>query len=82
MLRGMFLGGNGLADSGVALSIGANGETVVVRMRLGTMLGDEDALNSMFFIKGASGACPCGTLCLDRKNQVGDTLVLQSPQLK
>ena len=63
LLRGMFLGGNGLADSGVALPIGANGETVVVRMRLGTMLGDEDALNSMFFIKGASGACPCGTLC-------------------
>ena len=63
LLRGMFLGNKGLADSGVALPIGANGKTVVVRMSLSTILGDEDALNAMFFIKGASGACPCGTLC-------------------
>ena len=63
LLRDMFLGSKGLADSGVALPIGANGETLVVRMRLCTILGDEDALNLMFFIKGASGACPCGTLC-------------------
>jgi len=63
LLRGMFLGTNGLADYGVALPIGPNGTTLVVRIRLCAILGDEDALNGMWFIKGASGVCPCGTLC-------------------
>jgi hypothetical protein len=84
LLRGMFLGSKGLADSGVALPIGADGATLVVRMRLCAILGDEDAINGMFFTKGASGICPCGTLCgVTNKQRAQDVAngVVSAPML-
>jgi len=58
----MFLGANSLAN-GIALPIGKDGASVVVRIRLASILGDEEALNGMWFTKGASGIIPCATLC-------------------
>ena len=62
ILRGMFLGGGGVATDGVGLHLGGDVATVV-RIEFQSLLGDEEALNSMLDIKGASGICPCGVLC-------------------
>ena len=59
----MFLGDQSMAVAGVALPIGPDGAFVTVRARLVSVVADEEALNAMFYIKGASGAVPCGVLC-------------------
>jgi hypothetical protein len=63
ILRGMFLGANGISTAGIALPLAENGGEVIVRLSLCAILADEEALNAMFWIKGASGVVPCATLC-------------------
>jgi len=56
----MFLGEHGLSTSGVVLNLGGAKNVKIV---FAALLGDEEALNLMWHIKGASGVCPCGVLC-------------------
>lgn len=50
-----------IASTGVQLHIGGKTTTVVISM--GIMVADEEALNAMWYIKGASGILPCGYKC-------------------
>ena len=62
LFRTMFLGDRSLATAGLALPIGADGP-LTIRMHMAGILADEEALNNIWFIKGASGVCPCAVLC-------------------
>jgi hypothetical protein len=59
----VFLGDKSAGSVGISLPIGDNDSLVTVKLKLAAILGDEEALNSMWWIKGASGILPCGTLC-------------------
>ncbi len=61
ILRDCFLGPNSLATAGMQVPL--DGDAVIVKVSLQSILGDEEALNSMFYIKGASGILPCGVGC-------------------
>ena len=57
ILRDAFCGEKSVAIAGVKLPLTASG--VTVRILFETIIADEDALNAMFFTKGASGVLPC-----------------------
>ena len=60
LLRGIFID-EAVSTSGVVLPLPSGPTTV--KINFCALLGDEEALNAMWHIKGASGICPCGVLC-------------------
>ena len=62
LLRRMCLGPDAIGDAGVCIR-NNYGNNVLVHLRLGRILADEDALSSLWSIKGASGTVPCGIKC-------------------
>ena len=62
LLRTMFIEDK-IATDGVSLILDRELPPMIVKIILCSILGDEDALNDMFFTLGASGICPCGVLC-------------------
>ena len=61
LLRTMFIEDK-IATDGVSLILDRELPPMNVKISLCSILGDEDALNDMFFTLGASGICPCGVL--------------------
>ena len=57
ILRNLFLGEEGLANSRLVLPL--SGGDTSVEIVFGALLADEEAINAMMHSKGASGTCPC-----------------------
>ena len=57
ILRNLFLGEEGLANSRLVLPL--NGGDASVEIVFWAFLADEEAINAMMHSKGASGICPC-----------------------
>ena len=55
------------AHEGFLLQLLKDGPATTVRFNLSVILGDEEALNQMFFSKGASGVMPCMLCCVTNK---------------
>jgi hypothetical protein len=62
LLRSMCLGPDALSNAGLCFR-NNDGADVIAHIRLGRILADEDALSSLWGIKGASGTVPCGIKC-------------------
>ena len=60
ILRDAFLGEKSVAIAGVDIPPTRSGEVIwTVKIFFATIIGDEEALNAMWFSKGASGMVPC-----------------------
>jgi hypothetical protein len=61
ILRDIFV--DGKADEGWQLQLQAGRPPVTLRIQLRGIIGDEEAVNSIWYTKGASGISPCAMLC-------------------
>jgi hypothetical protein len=52
-----------LAETNVSLHILPDGSATTASLEFQSILADEEALNSLFYIQGASGFLPCGIMC-------------------
>ena len=65
ILREVFI--NDRAHEGFPLQLLKDHPPTIVRFRLSMVVGDEEALNQIFYTKGASGISPCLLCCVTNK---------------
>ena len=70
LLRSMCLGPRAIGNAGLCLRHSDGGHRLI-HLRMGRILADEDALSSLWSIKGASGTVPCGIKCMVVAKQRG-----------
>ena len=63
VLRDMFCGDGALNTVGLILPVGKNGKLEMVRLHFHALLADEEGLQMMLGLKGASGIVPCAMRC-------------------
>ena len=61
LIRRMCLGTEAMGNAGLCIR-DKQGHHVLVHLNFGRILADEDALTSIWHIKGASGLVPCGVM--------------------
>jgi hypothetical protein len=79
LFRSCYVGSGGLSTTGVALPVGHDGGMVLVFLRCGPLIADEDAVSAVWGGKTASGIVPC-LICKNvTKKELKEHLALNAP---